>query len=128
MVSEFVSLDEIRAARERIKDAARYTPVIKVPWPAHSAPGTTHEARGTRHEALWLKAESLQPMGAFKIRGAFNMISQLSPEQLKRGVITYSSGNHGQAVAMAAQMVGATAVIVMPTTAGARTKIGRAHV
>ena len=56
-------------------------------------------------------------MGAFKIRGAFNMIAQLSADQLKRGVITYSSGNHGQAVAMAAQLLGAPAVIVMPTTA-----------
>ena len=69
--------------------------------------------------ALFLKAESLQPMGAFKIRGAYNMISQLSKEQLDRGVITYSSGNHGQAVALAAQQVGARAVIVMPTTAPA---------
>jgi threonine dehydratase len=68
---------------------------------------------------LFLKAENLQPMGAFKIRGAFNMVSLLSPEQRERGVITYSSGNHGQAVAMAAQMLGAPAVIVMPTTAPA---------
>jgi threonine dehydratase len=58
-------------------------------------------------------------MGAFKIRGAYNMVAQLSLEQLTRGVITYSSGNHGQAVAMAAQMLGAPAVIVMPTTAPA---------
>ena len=56
-------------------------------------------------------------MGAFKIRGAFNMIAQLPKESLERGVITYSSGNHGQAVAMAAQKIGAPAVIVMPTTA-----------
>jgi threonine dehydratase len=56
-------------------------------------------------------------MGAFKIRGAFNMIAQLSKDSLERGVITYSSGNHGQAVAMAAQKLGAPAVIVMPTTA-----------
>ena len=56
-------------------------------------------------------------MGAFKIRGAFNMIAQLPKENLERGVITYSSGNHGQAVAMAAQQLGAPAVIVMPTTA-----------
>lgn len=56
-------------------------------------------------------------MGAFKIRGAFNMIAQLPKESLERGVITYSSGNHGQAVAMAAQKLGARAVIVMPTTA-----------
>ena len=56
-------------------------------------------------------------MGAFKIRGAFNMIAQLPKDSLERGVITYSSGNHGQAVAMAAQKLGAPAVIVMPTTA-----------
>ena len=56
-------------------------------------------------------------MGAFKIRGAFNMIAQLSKENLERGVITYSSGNHGQAVALAAKALGAPAVIVMPTTA-----------
>jgi threonine dehydratase len=58
-------------------------------------------------------------MGAFKIRGAYNMISQLPKDQLQRGVITYSSGNHGQAVALAAQQLGAHAVIVMPTTAPA---------
>src|ERR671912_318002 len=97
-VDRFVTLEEIRAARERIRPAARYTPVI--------------EAGG-----LWLKAENLQPMGAFKIRGAYNMISQLPKESLSRGVITYSSGNHGQAVALAAQKMGARAVIVMPTTA-----------
>ena len=97
---EFVTLEEIRGARARIEKAARYTPLIDV-------------------EGLRLKCENLQPMGAFKIRGAFNMISQLSPEQLKRGVITYSSGNHGQAVALAAKTLGAPAVIVMPTTAPA---------
>jgi len=95
----FVTLDEIRAARERIKSAARYTPLIAV------------------ESGLLLKCENLQPMGAFKIRGAFNMIAQLSPEQLRRGVVTYSSGNHGQAVALAARTLGAPAVIVMPTTA-----------
>ncbi|HEX7283750.1 MAG TPA: pyridoxal-phosphate dependent enzyme, partial [Vicinamibacterales bacterium] len=97
---DYVSLDEIKAARQRIKTAAVYTPLI--------------ESGG-----MWLKAESLQPMGAFKIRGAYNMISQLSQDQLQRGVITYSSGNHGQAVALAAQQLGAPAVIVMPTTAPA---------
>ena len=56
-------------------------------------------------------------MGAFKIRGAYNMLAQLPPEALQRGVITYSSGNHGQAVALAARTLGAPAVIVMPTTA-----------
>ena len=105
-----MTLDEIEAARERIKPAARVTPLIEVPFPSGSRPS----APGSR---FYLKAESLQPMGAFKIRGAFNMIAQLSADQLKRGVITYSSGNHGQAVAMAAQLLGAPAVIVMPTTA-----------
>jgi len=105
-LTQFVTLDEIKAARERIKKAARYTPIVDVPYPGGSG-------------RLYLKAENLQPMGAFKIRGAFNMVSQLTPDQLKRGVITYSSGNHGQAVAMAAQMLGAPAVIVMPTTAPA---------
>ncbi len=64
-----------------------------------------------------MKCENFQPMGAFKIRGAYNMIAQLTKAQLERGVITYSSGNHGQAVALAAQKLGAKAVIVMPTTA-----------
>jgi threonine dehydratase len=98
---EFVTLEEIRAARERIRTAARYTPLLEAPGP------------------LFLKCENLQPMGAFKIRGAFNMISQLPQDSLTRGVITYSSGNHGQAVALAAKTIGAPAVIVMPTTAPA---------
>jgi threonine dehydratase len=98
IVDTYVSLDDIRAARERIRGVARYTPLIEA-------------------DGLWLKAESLQPMGAFKIRGAYNMIAQLPPEARQRGVITYSSGNHGQAVALAAQQLGAPAVIVMPTTA-----------
>ena len=109
-IDQFVTVDEIRAARERIRPAARFTPMIEVPLQALPA---------SSPHALFLKAESLQPMGAFKIRGAYNMISQLSQEQLDRGVITYSSGNHGQAVALAAQQLGARAVIVMPTTAPA---------
>ena len=66
---------------------------------------------------LFLKCESLQPGGAFKIRGAYNMVAQLSPEQRSRGVVTFSSGNHGQAMALAARELGAPAVVVMPTTA-----------
>jgi len=65
----------------------------------------------------WLKLESRQPMGAFKIRGAYNAIRKLSPETRGRGVITFSSGNHGQAVAFAAQRFGVRAVVVMPETA-----------
>src|SRR3954471_18846717 len=98
-----VSLAEIRDARDRIKDVAKLTPLVDV----SSVAG----------RPLWLKCESLQPGGAFKIRGAYNMVAQLTPEERRRGVITYSSGNHGQAVALAARELGAPAVVVMPTTA-----------
>ena len=66
---------------------------------------------------LYIKAESEQPIGSFKLRGAYNMVAQLSPEALGRGVITYSSGNHAQGVAYAARALGAKAVIVMPENA-----------
>ena len=112
----FVTLDEIRAARERIKSAARCTPMIDAPYPSASANRSAGQALPDDFR-LRLKCENFQPMGAFKIRGAFNMIAQLPKDQLERGVITYSSGNHGQAVALAAQKVGTPAVIVMPTTA-----------
>jgi threonine dehydratase len=65
----------------------------------------------------WLKLENRQPVGAFKIRGAFNAVRRLSPEERSAGVITFSSGNHGQAVAFAAQRFGVRAVVVMPETA-----------
>ena len=64
-----------------------------------------------------MKCENTQPGGAFKIRGAYNMVAQLTEEQRRRGVITFSSGNHGQAVALAARELNAPAVVVMPTTA-----------
>jgi threonine dehydratase len=98
-----ISLDEIRAAAERIKPLARVTPLIDVSGPAG--------------RPFFLKAESLQPAGAFKIRGAYNMVAQLTPAERAAGVITYSSGNHGQAMALAARTLGAPAVVVMPTTA-----------
>src|SRR4051812_30425564 len=100
-----VTLAEIREARERIKAIAKLTPLVDV----------SHVAG----RPLWLKCESQQPGGAFKIRGAYNMIAQLDPVQRGRGVITYSSGNHGQAVAISARALGAPAVVVMPTTAPA---------
>lgn len=68
---------------------------------------------------LFLKPENLQPIGAFKLRGAYNKIASLSPEERARGVITYSSGNHGQGVAYAARALGANAIIVMPDDAPA---------
>lgn len=102
---ELVSLAEIEAAATRIRPAARRTPLVEAPWPGSGA------------RRLLLKCESLQPVGAFKIRGAYNMLAQLAPAERARGVITYSSGNHGQAVAYAAALMGTPAVIVMPTTA-----------
>jgi len=102
---KLVSLKDIEAARERIRSVARVTPLVDVSLAAG--------------RPLWLKCESLQPGGAFKIRGAYNMVAQLTSDQRSRGVITYSSGNHGQAVALAARSVGAPAVVVMPTTAPA---------
>ena len=106
-----VSLDAIRAAAARIAPIAMKTPLVRAAFPGLSGHGTGKE--------IWLKAESLQPIGAFKIRGAANKILQHTPEQIARGVITYSSGNHAQGVAYAAREVGAKAVIVMPSNAPA---------
>lgn len=99
-----VTLDLIRAAADRIRPVVTRTPLVPV-RPAGSA------------NPLLAKCENLQRAGAFKIRGAFNMMSQLPEEARARGVITYSSGNHGQAVALAASLLKTPAVIVMPTTA-----------
>jgi len=101
-----VSLDAIRAAADRISSIAVKTPLIRADFPG--VPGK-----------VFLKAESLQPIGSFKLRGASNKILQLTPDEVGRGVITYSSGNHAQGVAYAARAVGAKAVIVMPSNAPA---------
>lgn len=108
---QLVSLSTIRAAAARISGIAVRTPLVEAAFPGVSGYGTERR--------IWLKAESLQPIGAFKIRGAANKILQFTPEELKRGVITYSSGNHAQGVAYAARAVGAKAVIVMPQNAPA---------
>ena len=100
-----VTLEQIREARERIRPLALMTPLVDV----SSAAG----------RAMFLKCESMQPSGAFKIRGAYNMVAQLTAEERRRGVVTFSSGNHGQATALAARELGAPAVVVMPTTAPA---------
>ena len=102
-----VTIEEIEAAAERVRGFAYRTPLIDVEW-------RSGDAAGARAAAF--KCENLQPMGAFKIRGAANMIQRLG-EEARRGVITYSSGNHGQAVALAAQRLGIRAVVVMPETA-----------
>jgi threonine dehydratase len=75
---------------------------------------------------LYIKAESEQPIGSFKLRGAYNMVAQLDPAVLKRGVITYSSGNHAQGVAYAARALGTKAVIVMPENAAEIKKLATA--
>jgi threonine dehydratase len=111
MPEHLVTLAEIRAAAARIASIAVRTPLVEASFPGISGYGT-----GKR---IYLKAESLQPIGAFKIRGAANKILQLTPEEIARGVITYSSGNHAQGVAYAAREVGAKAVIVMPSNAPA---------
>ena len=111
-MSEFVTLDEIRAAKERIAGVAVRTPLYRVER-ARLRMGGFPEPEFD----LYIKAESEQPIGSFKLRGAYNMVSQLSPEELRRGVITYSSGNHAQGVAYAARALGAKAVIVMPNNA-----------
>ena len=100
-----VTLDAIHDAALRINAIARRTPVL--------------DASHLADRPLWLKCESHQPGGAFKIRGATNMLMRLDATSRDRGVITYSSGNHGQAVALAASRLGVAAVIVMPTTAPA---------
>ena len=102
-MSEFITLADIRDAAKRLSKIARITPLLDV------------SAQAGRR--LLLKCESLQPSGAFKIRGAYNMVAQLSDDQRRRGVVTFSSGNHGQAMALAARELGAPAVVVMPTTA-----------
>src|ERR1700748_2954507 len=111
-MSEFVTLDDIRAAKERIAGVAVRTPLYRVER-ARLKMGNFPEPEFD----LYIKAESEQPIGSFKLRGAYNMVSQLSPEALQRGVITYSSGNHAQGVAYAARALGAKAVIVMPNNA-----------
>jgi Threonine dehydratase len=108
-MSNLVTLDEIRAAQQRLAGVTVRTPlyrlerarlrVSKLPEPDFD---------------IYIKAENEQPIGSFKLRGAYNMVAQLSPEALRRGVITYSSGNHAQGVAYAARALGAKAVIVMP--------------
>jgi threonine dehydratase len=106
-----VSLDAIREAAARISGIATWTPMVRAPFAGIGGPYAEKQ--------IWLKAESLQPIGSFKLRGAANKILQLTAEEIARGVITYSSGNHAQGVAYAAREVGAKAVIVMPSNAPA---------
>ena len=101
-----VGLTEVEAAARRLAGVAVRTPLL----PAD----VISEIAGAN---VRLKCESLQRAGSFKIRGAYNFVSQLSDEQVACGIITYSSGNHAQAVALSGKLRGVRAVVVMPTTA-----------
>jgi len=99
-----VSLNDIRAAQSRLDGIAVRTPLLE--W-----------TRAADPRKLYLKLENLQPIGAFKLRGAYNKIASLAEDERRRGVVSYSSGNHAQGVAYAARALGVKAVIVMPGNA-----------
>src|ERR1700749_1917068 len=99
-----ISLTEIREARARLDGIAVRTHLIEFKQAGDS-------------RLLFLKPENQQPIGAFKLRGAYNKIASLSDVDRKRGFISYSSGNHAQGVAYAARALGVKAVIVMPENA-----------
>lgn len=99
-----VTLEQIRIARERLKAVAIRTPIIRFPQPIDG-------------RTLHLKPENLQPIGSFKLRGAYNKIASLTEDERRRGVIAYSSGNHAQGVAYAARAMNVKATIVMPRNA-----------
>ena len=98
---KLVTKADILSAAKKLDGVAVHTPLLPAPFLG---------------EDVWLKPEMLQRGGAFKLRGAYNFISRLSPKVRKRGVVAPSSGNHAQAVALAAKLLGAPATVVMPTT------------
>jgi threonine dehydratase len=106
-----VTLDDIRQAQARLKGVATRTTLI--PWRLPLTNGSKENRQ------LYLKPENQQPIGSFKLRGAFNKVASLSDSERHRGVITYSSGNHAQGVAYAARALGVKAIVVMPSNAPA---------
>ncbi|GHV53537.1 serine/threonine dehydratase [Deltaproteobacteria bacterium] len=102
------SFADIEAAHKRIRRAAHKTPVH-----------TSQTANDKVGASIFFKCENFQRMGAFKFRGAYNALAQFSPEQKKRGVVTFSSGNHAQAIALSAKILTMPAVIIMPNDAPA---------
>ena len=98
--------DLVKAAQKRIKGHAHVTPIM-----------TSQTLNQLTAAQIYLKCENFQRMGAFKFRGAYNAMSRLSDEQKERGVITYSSGNHAQAVALVGRLLGIKTVVVMPNNA-----------
>src|ERR671914_252227 len=103
LAQALVSLADIRDAAQRLSGVAIRTPLLLA-------------EEIDRHTRLWLKPEMLQRTGSFKFRGAYTFVSRLTADARSRGVIAPSSGNHAQAVAAAAQVFGARATVVMPTT------------
>src|SRR5260221_10157305 len=101
-----VTYDDVAAAHQRIKGAARGTPVL-----------TSSSADALIGAKVFFKCENLQRMGAFKFRGAYNALSQLNADERRRGVLAFSSGNHAQAVALAGKLLGIKTLIVMPENA-----------
>ncbi len=101
-----VTIDDVRAAARRLGQHAHRTPVL-----------TSQTLDHRTHASVFLKCENFQRVGAFKFRGAFNALSQLTPGQRQRGVITHSSGNHGQAIALVGQLLGIATTVVMPDDA-----------
>ena len=101
-----VNFDDVARAHERIRAHVHRTPVL-----------TSASVDALTGATVFFKPENLQRMGAFKIRGAYNALSQLPPEEKKRGVVAFSSGNHAQAVALAGKLLGIPRIIVMPADA-----------
>lgn len=101
-----INFDDILAASARLRGVAHRTPVL-----------TSRTADKRTGAQLFFKCENLQRMGAFKFRGAYNALAKFTPEQRKAGVIAFSSGNHAQATALSARLLGMPAVIVMPQDA-----------
>ena len=101
-----INHEDIQAAAARLAGIAHRTPVA-----------TSHTANERTGAQLFFKCENLQRMGAFKFRGAYNALSQFTPDQRRAGVVTFSSGNHAQAIALSARLLGIPATIVMPNDA-----------
>ncbi|MEV4809399.1 threonine ammonia-lyase [Micromonospora avicenniae] len=100
---ELISIDDVRTAATDIAGTVTRTPLLSAPWDAQT----------------WLKPESLQPVGSFKLRGATHAVARLDPAVRARGVVTHSSGNHGQALAYAARSAGVPCTVVVPEGAPA---------
>ena len=103
-----VTFNDIEAAAERLDGVAHRTPVM-----------TSRRINDLCGASVFFKCENFQRVGAFKFRGAYNALSRLSPQERERGVLTYSSGNHAQAVALAASLLGIRSTIIMPLDAPA---------